>query len=226
MRWFFILLCLAACTSRPLTEAERSFLTTVHGDAVDLDAVKVARGSISSAITADIPPRPRNTCREKIYPPRVGPQVLIFPGLTVDSVMYFTDPFWSYDYVEGYPETLPLRDAMRLAHEVTHVWQWQARAETKYHPLKALREHIEEDDPYLLDFDPDRPFLSYAWEQQGSLVEEFVCCRALDPDGEKTKALYAMMSERFPGLARRDVVPLAGVELPWDEAEPRGICSA
>lgn len=226
MRWFLIFLALAACSSRPLTEAERSFIRTVHGDAVDLDDVKVARGSISSAFTADIPPRPRTTCRERIFPPRVGPQTLIFPGLTVDSVMYFTDPFWADDYVDGYPDALPLRDAMRLAHEMTHVWQWQARAETRYHPFKAMREHIEENDPYLVELDPDRPFLSYAWEHQGVLVEEYVCCRALDPNGSKTQALYSMLSQQFPGLARKDVVPLAGVSLPWDGVEPKGICSA
>ncbi|MEO1239437.1 MAG: hypothetical protein AAFW64_07225 [Pseudomonadota bacterium] len=225
MRWLFLILALAACTSRPLTEAERGFIQTVQGDAVDMDAVKVARGSISSAFTADIPPRPRTTCRERIFRPRSGPQVLIFPGLTVDSVMYFTDPFWSEDYMEGYPDRLPLRDAMRLAHEMTHVWQWQARAETKYHPLKALREHISQDDPYLVEFDPDRPFLSYGWEQQGTLVEEFVCCRALDPDSPKTAALHAMLSREFPALARQNVVALADVELPWNGAEPRGICS-
>ena len=225
MRWLFLILLLAACTSRPLTDAERAFLQTVHGDAVDMEKVRVARGSISSAFEVDIPPRPRTTCRERIFRPRSGPEVLIFPGLTLDSTMYFTDPFWEDDFVRGYPNALPLRDAMRLAHEMTHVWQWQARARTRYHPLKAVGEHISENDPYLVDFDPDRPFLSYAWEQQGTLVEEFVCCRALDPDSEKTRALHAMLSQPFPGLARRETVALADVELPWDGAEPRGICS-
>lgn len=225
MRWIFILLCLAACTSRPLSDAERNFLQTFHGDQVDMDAVRVTQGSITSAIQADIPERPRNTCREKLYPPRSGPQTLIFPGLTVGSVMFYTEPFWSEDYLKGYPDALPLRDAMRLAHEMTHVWQWQARSRTKYHPFKALREHIAEDDPYLVDFDPDRPFLSYGWEQQGTLTEEFVCCRALDPTGAKTQALYQMLSREFPTIARRELTALADVALPWDGAEISGICS-
>ncbi|MEL7027555.1 MAG: hypothetical protein AAGO57_10080 [Pseudomonadota bacterium] len=225
MRFLLIFVLLAACSSRPLTEAERGFIETIHGDTVDYDQVRVAKGSISSAFQANIAPRPRTTCRERIFRPRTGPQTLIFPGLTLDSTMYFTAPFWSDDYLEAYPDTLPLRDAMRLAHEVTHVWQWQARAETKYHPVKALREHISQDDPYLVRFDPDRPFLTYGWEQQGTLVEEFVCCRALDPNSPKTAALHAMLSQRFPGLARREVVPLAEIDLPWDGAEPRGICT-
>lgn len=215
----------SACAQRPLTESERGFLTTVHGDAVVYDEVRVVRGSISSAFEADIPERPRDTCRERIFPPRRGLQTIIFPGLTLDAKMYFTEPFWSDDYAAGYPDRLALRDAMRLAHEATHVWQWQARAVTGYHPLKALTEHIEEADPYLVDFDPDRPFLSYGWEEQGSLVEEFVCCRALDPEGDKTAALHAMLSGHFPGIARRDQVALADVVLPWDGAEVRGICS-
>ncbi|MDJ1008839.1 MAG: hypothetical protein QNJ13_13565 [Paracoccaceae bacterium] len=220
------LVLLTACAQRPLTEAERGFIETIHGPTVDYAAIRVARGSISAAFDADIPERPRDTCRERIFPPRTGQQTIIFPGLTLDSTMYFTEAFWAEDYTAGYPDRLPLRDAMRLAHEVTHVWQWQQRAATRYHPLKALAEHIEEDDPYLVAFDPARPFLSYAWEQQGTLVEEFVCCRALDPESPKTAALHAMLSEPFPGLARRDAVPLAGVELPWDGAETQGICSA
>lgn len=226
MRLIAVLLLLAACAQRPLTEAERGFLETVHGDAVDYAAIRVVRGSISSAFDADIPERPRTTCRERIFPPFSGRRTIIFPGLTLDSNLYFTEPFWSEDYAAGYPGRLPLNDAMRLAHEVTHVWQWQARAETRYHPLKAVSEHVSQDDPYLVEFDPDRPFLSYAWEQQGTLVEEFVCCRALDPESPKTAALHAMLSQHFPGLARRDVVALADVELPWDGAEPRGICRA
>lgn len=226
MRFALVLaLLLPACAQRTLTDAERGFLETVHGDAVDVERIRVVRGSISAAFDADIPERPRTTCRERIFPPRTGPQTIIFPGLTLDSNMYFTDVFWADDYAAGYPDNLQLRDAMRLAHEVTHVWQWQARETTRYHPLKALTEHIEEDDPYLVSFDPERPFLSYAYEQQGTLVEEFVCCRALDPDSPKTAALHAMLSQHFPGLARRDVVALADVDLPWDEAEPRGICS-
>jgi len=220
-----LILALAACAQRPLTGAERDFLQTIHGDSVDYGAVSVVRGSVSSAFDADIPERPRTTCRERIFPPRNGTQTIIFPGLTVDSTMYFTEPFWSEDYAEGYPDRLALRDAMRLAHEVTHVWQWQARDRTKYHPFKALSEHIAQDDPYLVAFDPGRPFLSYAYEQQGTLVEEFVCCRALDPGGARTAALHAMLSQQFPGLARRDVVALADVDLPWDGVEPRGICS-
>jgi len=221
-----LLLLLPACAQRELTVAERGFLATVHGDTVDYEAIRVVRGSISAAFEADIPERPRNTCRERLFPPRTGQQTIIFPGLTIDSNMYFSEPFWAEDYARGYPERLPLRDAMRLAHEVTHVWQWQARETTKYSPFKALSEHIEKDDPYLVSFDASRPFLSYAYEQQGTLVEEYVCCRALDPDSPKTAALHAMLSEHFPALARRDVVALADVELPWDGAETRGICSA
>lgn len=225
MRWLLLILCLTACTTRPLTEGERGFLTTIPGDAVDMDKARITRGSITSAFEADIPERPRTTCRARIYPPRSGPQTLIFPGLTLGSTMFYTDPFWSDDYVAGYPDALPLRDAMRLAHEMTHVWQWQTRARTGYHPLKALREHIAEDDPYLVDFDADRPFLSYGWEQQGTLVEEFVCCRALDPGAAKTEALYRMLAREFPQVARRELTKLADIALPWDGVETEGICS-
>ena len=39
------------------------------------------------------------------------------------------------------------------------------------------------EDPYLFDERADRRFLEYGYEAQASLVEEYVCCRALDPSG-------------------------------------------
>ena len=51
------------------------------------------------------------------------------------------------DMVEGWPEVLPLADAMLLAHEMVHAWQWQNRDLTGYHPLKAAFEHVGSADP-------------------------------------------------------------------------------
>jgi hypothetical protein len=120
---------------------------------------------------------------------------------------------------------MELTDAMRLAHELTHVWQWQRRDLTGYHPYKASLEHVELDDPYLLEIDPARGFLDYGYEQQGVIVEEFVCCRALDPEGTRTEALYRLVAEVFPAAARRDPAASGAIGLPWAGAETRGICS-
>ena len=70
-----------------------------------------------------------------------------------------------------------------------------------------------------------RSFLDYGYEQQGAIMEEFVCCRALDPGGARTERLYGMLREVFPGIARQSPVPETGVWLPWEGTEIEGICS-
>ena len=141
------------------------------------------------------------------------------------SRVHFESGLYSDDMVIRWPERLRVPQALILAHELTHVWQWQNRDATGYHPLKASLEHIEKDDPYLLEIDPEKPFLDYAYEQQGVLVEEFVCCRALDPDGARTDALARLVGEVFPSAARRETVAQSAIRLPWDGVETAGICS-
>ena len=136
--------------------------------------------------------------------------------------MFIARRWYAPDYLAGYPDTLPLAPAMLIAHELTHVWQWQNRAQTGYAPWKAAREHAAVEDPYLFEI-ADRPFLDYPFEQQAALVEEFVCCRALDPAGARTQRLYDLLAPVFPQLARQS---RAGrVAIPWAGAETRGICA-
>ena len=67
-------------------------------------------------------------------------------------------------------------------------------------------------------------FLDFGYEQQASIVEEFVCCRALDPQAARTKRLHGLISQVMP------VAPLPqsrphNVRLPWDGVELGGICA-
>jgi hypothetical protein len=217
-------LLLSACASRPLTEAERDFAGTVMAGALDLDEVTVVRGAVSAALPTTVPPRPRTTCSERLRPPRDGRVPGVFSAFVVGDRMFFSRRSWKPDLMAGYPDRLVLDEAMRLAHELTHVWQWQARSQTGYFPHLAFFEHVESDDPYLTEIDPGLGFLDYGWEQQGTIVEEFVCCRTLDPEAPRTEELHRLVSQVFPGAARRGEVRLADVELPWDGAEPQGIC--
>ena len=75
-------------------------------------------------------------------------------------------------------------------------------------------------------FDPTlrRQFLDYGFEQQGAIVEEYVCCRALDPAGARTQRLFDLISDVMP------LVPLpegreADVILPWADVQLDRICS-
>ncbi|RYH10577.1 hypothetical protein [Tropicimonas sp. IMCC6043] len=219
-----LLLALGGCTTRSLTGAERAFSATVQGTALDTEAVRVTRGAVIAGVPANRPPRPYVTCRERIYPKETKPKVRWkVAGFVLGERLFVSRKVWEDDFLAGYPDALPLADAMFLAHEMTHVWQWQHRDSTGYAPWRAASEHGSKDDPYLYDLAPDRRFDEYGYEQQASLVGEFVCCRALDPDGSRTGRLYAILKPVFSGLERQD--PPGRVKLPWKEAETEGICS-
>lgn len=223
LRVFLILTLLASC-GRPLTDAERAFADTIHGDQLDQNRVRLIDGAPTRAVTFKRKARPRTTCRERILPPPTSDIVTAKPAAVAlwQNVLFDKD-WYLDDYVPAYPEEINLVAAMLLAHELTHVWQWQNREVTGYSPLKAAREHRFSDDPYLFDVSAERRFLDFGFEQQGSIVEEFVCCRALDPQGGRTQRLHALISQAMP------VSPLPqsrqhNVRLPWDGVQVNGIC--
>ncbi|MCP4821400.1 MAG: hypothetical protein GY883_19635, partial [Shimia sp.] len=100
--------------------------------------------------------------------------------------------------------------------------QWQNRALTGYAPWKAANEHQVSDDPYLFEVTSDATFLTYHYEQQASVVEEYLCCTLLDPDAPRTKRLTDLVEEVFP---TQNLPHPEQVQLPWDGAKTRGICS-
>ncbi|MCB1367320.1 MAG: hypothetical protein KDK00_06130 [Rhodobacteraceae bacterium] len=224
---FACLMILAAC-ARPLSEGEADLAGTLFGPAFDPAPVRVAPFAALSSLTERRPPRPRIACRERIWPA---------PEQTDGMVKTFTAAFVSFnriniatelyapDYLPDFPARMSLPAAMLIGHEMTHVWQWQNREITGYHPLKAAAEHRPGSDPYLLEIDGDVRFLDFPYEQQGAIVEEYVCCRALDPTGARTRRLHEMLAVAFPvsDLDRR--MSRADIRLPWDGAETRGICS-
>lgn len=220
-----LILCLVAGCGRPLTETETEFARMLHGSSVDTDRVRLVEGAPVAAVTFRRKPRPRLACRERILPPPKDEIVTSKPAaVTLFNRVYFVRDWYLDDYLKDYPERLNLIESMLLAHELTHVWQWQNRARTGYTPLLAAAEHGSVDDPYLFDLDGAPDFLSYGYEQQGAIVEEYVCCRALAPDAPRTHRLHQMLKGAFPVAdlpgARRE----SDVYLPWKGAELQGIC--
>lgn len=220
----FVLLLLAAC-GRPLTTSELAFLDTLQGDMLDPSAVRI-HDDLARGAPVEVPPRPRLTCQQRLFPPRDGSfhstpgAMAIFESIHIRPDLYrddFTRSEW-----EG-RDVPDLLDAMLLAHEMTHVWQWQNRELTGYHPLKAAFEHVGDPDPYLFDPETRAEFLSFGYEQQGAIIEEFVCCRTLAPDAARTQRLYDMISRVMP-VARYSDLAQDGVILPWAGAEIDGIC--
>ena len=213
----------SAC-GRPLTETERAFAQDLHGSAVDLDRVRVAKGALVGSVTFRRKARPRVTCRERIAPPPRSEIVTARPAAVVlFNRMNFTDDWYVENYMPQYPDRLNLVAAMLFGHELTHVWQWQNRDVTGYHPLKAAAEHGATDDPYLFDPRETRDFLDYGYEQQGAIVEEYICCRALAPEAERTERLHDMLAAVFP-VSDLPQSRAHDVLLPWKDAELNGIC--
>lgn len=226
LRAFLILLLLANC-GRPLSEAEMAFASKLQGDQLDLTRVRLVRGAPVDSITYRRKARPRVTCRERILPPVKEEVVTVAPAaMTLFNKVYFTKNWYTDNYLPAYPDRLYLTEAMLIAHELTHVWQWQNRKRTGYHPLRAAIEHSNSDDPYLFDLAEAPDFLDYGYEQQGAIVEEYVCCRALAPSAERTKRLHAMLKGAFPVAdLPRDGKRESDVYLPWKGAQTAGICA-
>lgn len=208
-----------------MTETERDFVSRIHGSELNLDRVRLVDGAPVGPITFRRKPRPRKTCRERILPPAKDEIVTAKPAaVALFNRVYFTENWYTDDYLPEYPKAMNLVAAMLLAHELTHVWQWQNRAKTGYHPLRAAAEHGNSSDPYLFDLDKKHDFLSYGYEQQGAIVEEYVCCRALAPDAARTKRLHSMLSAAFPVSSLPHSKRESDVYLPWDGVELKGIC--
>ena len=219
------LLFLAAC-GRPLTPSETAYLKALQGEQIDTKRIRLVDGHFAGSYVYTIPVRPRTTCQERIWPPLEKDTAMeVSPAATVifNTILLRKD-LYKDDLMEGWPTRIDLYQAMLLAHESVHVWQWQNRDRTGYTPLKALREHSASADPYLFDPDTPRDFLSFGYEQQGSIVEEYVCCRLLDPTAPRTARLRAMIGQYMPidGLDR--ALGTGYVRLPWSGAQPEGIC--
>ena len=209
-----------------MTVNERAFIATIHGDSLNMDRVRLHNGAPTRAVTFKRKPRPRTTCRELILPP-VPPEEKIVTSKPAAVALYNTvlfDRDWFLeDYLPDYPDRVGLIAAMLLAHELTHVWQWQNRKTTGYTPLRAAWEHSPGTDPYLFEINGEREFGEFGFEQQGSIVEEFVCCRALAPQAARTQRLHDLLSKVMP------VAPLSAhrnsdISLPWKGVEIAGIC--
>lgn len=216
------LLLLAAC-GRPLTPNEAAFLQTIKGDTLDPARVRLHDGLMVGPPRV-VPAPPRLTCQARLFPPPQGARVRVNTGaMSIFQDVFVRPDLYREDFAEGWPEVLPLADAMLLAHEAVHAWQWQNRAITGYHPLRAAFEHARSPDPYLFDLDTNTDYLDYGYEQQGAILEEYVCCRTLAPEAERTGRLHEMLGKYFP-LKDLDEPLTETALLPWRGVEVDGIC--
>lgn len=216
-------LALAGC-GRPLTAPETELATSLFGPTLDPAPVRLVPNGLIGHTWRTYAARPRVTCRARIAPPRTEERFRARPAALVlwNRVQFRPDVFLP-EYAVTRDGRLNLAAAMFLAHELTHVWQWQNRAITGYSPWRAATEHFGAADPYLFEGLGRGRFLDYGFEQQASMVEEYLCCRTLDPRGARTARLDALLREVLPLPPLTDRPRPA--RLPWPEAQTRGICA-
>lgn len=217
-----ILLCLmlSAC-GRPLSGPEGDFAARLFGPSLDIAPVRLVRNGFVGMAERRFATRPRTTCRERLLPPAEGPvETGRIAGVVLGNTVHLRPGIHRPDFTRDADGALTLGAAMFLAHELTHIWQGQNRAVTGYSPWRVGAEHRPGMDPYLFDPAANPAFLDFGFEQQASLVEEYVCCVALDPDGARTDRLRSLLTPHFDLGA----LPAGPVRVPWDGVQRTGIC--
>lgn len=208
MRWFGLLICLALLTacSRPLTTAERAFAADVIGDSLDADKVRVAAGFglKPPPPTPNAPARGKRTtipgvCDRVPQGPRTEPP----PAFALWNRIHMAQKYYRDDTAPGWPDRVLLPQSLIMAHELVHVWQWQNRARTGYRPTRAALESVLSLDPYYYTPADGDTFLSFGYEQQGALVEDYFCYALLDPENPRRAKLRTILAPHFP-LGRLD----------------------
>ena len=203
-----ILLGLLAACGRPLASGERAFAADLFGDGLNVDRVRIAAGLRLGAPPRTAPPpagggkltpRPGFCDRNAPAGPRTGPP----PAIALYQTIHLIRPLYRDDTAPGWPNRILMPHALMMAHELAHVWQWQNRARTGYRPLLAALESLLNIDPYFYDPKGDSVFLSYGYEQQAALIEDYLCYALFDPDSPRRAKVRAILAPVLP-VARLD----------------------
>ena len=192
------LLFLAAC-SRPLTEDERVFAETLFGPTLDTSDVTISQGLGIAPLYQTVPSSVRvlrgtdEACLRTPQPRSTQPP----QAFALYNRMYFDSALYSSDMARPWPEALRFPQAIILAHELTHVWQWQNRDLTGYTPWRAAAESWRLADPYYSG-NVDAPlFLSLGYEQQAAIIEDYICFTVANPTHPRRLELRALIEPFF-----------------------------
>ena len=198
------LLALSAC-ARPLSPTETMVAKSLFGETLDTSAVSVTAGigalplpqaratagpamSEARAAPDDICVRKRSTRRHWTWP----------AAFVLRDAVFFSYDFYLADTFKGFPESVPYPTALIMAHELVHVWQWQNRARTGYTAQGSAGETVENVDPYWFVADREAEFLRYGYEQQGAIMQDFVCYALFDSHDPKLEELAAILRPVLP----------------------------
>lgn len=203
-RALLLLPLLAAC-ARPLTSSEVEVAHALFGSSLDTSKV-----TVSNNLGLLPPPEPRPAREADAATPTKAPQGLCdrkrsttrhytSPAAFVlwDGI-FVHEPYYSADAFRGFPDYAPYPSSVLMAHELVHVWQWQNRAITGYSPLVSAGESVEHIDPYWFKIDPQAEFLTFGYEQQAAMVQDFVCYALFDSTSPRLNELARVLRPVLP----------------------------
>lgn len=192
---------LSAC-GRPLAPGEVAFAQEIFGPSLDPLAVRVARVPLADRApqprraedTAAAPAPPVDPCGRPEPRQRLGPPVAFvsFNRINLAPTLY------DEDIMAAWPGAVSVRSTLIFGHELVHVWQWQNRAITGFNPLSAAAESAVNRDPYFYELDVARPFTEYGYEQQASILQDYLCYGFFDPDAPRREELREILAPVFP----------------------------
>lgn len=192
-------LSLAAC-ARPLSEAEETFARDLFGPSLDTRGVTISQGLGLVPPMKTVPASlqvVRGTDQACVRTPQ--PRGAQPPqAFALWNRMHFDSTLYSSDMALGWPEGLRFPNAIILAHELTHVWQWQNRALTGYSPARAVAESWRLADPYFAPPGAAAVFFAFGYEQQAAIVEDFVCFTIANPDHPRRAELREILAPVLP----------------------------
>ena len=209
-----VVLLLAACT-RGLTESEAQLARDVFGDDLDVTQVRIAKdfGLLPPPQSARISVDRRKVaegatpCLREPTPPRTEAP----PAFAIGNTLFLSDGIYLVDGGVFWPAGITWPQTFVFVHELTHVWQWQNREITGYSPLRALAEGLPGRDAYFYDPDVELRFENFGFEQQASIIEDYLCHLAFEPANPRVKELRSLIDPVLPmdrldariGAARR-----------------------
>ena len=195
---FVLAFCMLAGCSRPLTESEDAFAQDLFGPSLDTSKVRVAQGLGITPLA-----RPGSTEVQLVVPTERAcvrtPQPFGSQppqAFALGHRVHFSSELYSNDMALQWPNRLRVPEAIIFAHELTHVWQWQNRDRTGYHPLRAVAESLSLADPYFSA--GQDAFFNFGYEQQAAIVEDYVCFAFANPNHPRRQELRDILEPIFP----------------------------
>ena len=196
---------LTSACARGLTPNETLAAKALFGDTLDTSEITVS-ANLGLVPLPPEPPAPEGGAATPTEPPkdlcvrkRSTKRSYQSPAAFVlFNDVYFNERFYTEDTFSGFPDSVPYPAALIMAHELVHVWQWQNRAVTGYTPLVSAGESWEQVDPYFFNAAGRPEFLTYGYEQQGAILQDFVCYALFDSDSPRLGELAGILRPVLP----------------------------